>query len=45
MSLNTALKIIIEEYPKAMGMPFKNNEVASFERAESFPLFPTIFKI
>jgi hypothetical protein len=39
MSLNTALKILIEEYPKAMGMPFRNNEVTNVERAESFPPF------
>lgn len=32
MSLNTALKILIEEYPKAMEQPFKDNEVANFIR-------------
>lgn len=32
MSLNTALKILIEEYPKAIEQPFKENEVANFIR-------------
>ena len=32
MSLNTALKILIEEYPKAMEAPFKENEFANFKR-------------
>jgi 5-methylcytosine-specific restriction protein A len=32
MSLNTALRILIEEYPKAMEQPFKDNEVAKFIR-------------
>jgi len=32
MSLNAALKLLIEEYPKAMLLPFKGNEVAKFIR-------------
>lgn len=34
MSLNAALKILIEEYPKAIKAPFKNNEVADFIRKD-----------
>jgi len=34
MSLNAALKLLIEEYPKATALPFKGNEVAEFIRKD-----------
>lgn len=34
MSLNAALRLLIEEYPKATLLPFKGNEVAEFIRKE-----------
>ena len=34
VSLNAALKLLIEEYPKATLLQFKGNEVAEFIRKE-----------